>query len=99
MEPYWSYEDVGIYFFVLVFLGAVVRIAVRAHWLSPAQLVTPSLALQTSVIAFLGIALYLILKWRHRRPTQEPLLRCESRPSEHHVSIVTLCHTRSWAIS
>jgi len=53
MEPYWSYEDVGIYFFVLVFLGAVVRIAVRIHWLSPAQLATPSLALQTSVIAFL----------------------------------------------
>jgi len=41
MEPYWSYEDVGIYFFVLVFLGAVVRIAVRIHWLSPAQLATP----------------------------------------------------------
>jgi len=73
MEPYWSYEDVGIYFFVLVFLGAVVRIAVRAHWLSPAQLVTPSLALQTSVIAFLGIALYLILKWRHPRPVIGPL--------------------------
>jgi hypothetical protein len=31
MEPYWSYEDIGIYFFVLVFLGAVVRIAVRIH--------------------------------------------------------------------
>ncbi len=73
MEPYWSYEDVGIYFFVLVFLGAVVRIAVRIHWLSPAQLATPSLALQTSVIAFLGIALYLILKWRHRRPVIGPL--------------------------
>jgi membrane protease YdiL (CAAX protease family) len=68
MEPYWSYEDIGIYFFVLVLLGAVIRIAVRIRWLDSSTLVTPSLALQTSVIVVLGLALYLILKWRHRRP-------------------------------
>lgn len=73
MEPYWSYEDIGIYFFVLVFLGAVVRIAVRIHWLSSSALVTPSLALQTAVITFLALALYLILKWRHRRTVVVPL--------------------------
>ena len=73
MEPYWSYEDIGIYFFVLVLLGAVVRIAVRIHWLGSSALVTPSLALQTSVIVFLGLTLYLILKWRHRQPVVVPL--------------------------
>ncbi len=73
MEPYWSYEDVGIYFFVLVFLGAVVRIAVHINCLSPSELATPSLALETSVITFLGIALYLILKWRHRKAVIVPL--------------------------
>lgn len=73
MEPYWSYEDIGIYFFVLVLLGAVVRIAVRIHWLSSSALVAPSLSLQTSVIVFLGLTLYLILKWRHRRSVVVPL--------------------------
>src|SRR5690348_14450830 len=60
MEPYWNYEDIGIYFFVLVLLGAVIRISVRIRWLDSSALVTPSLALQTSVIVFLGLALYLI---------------------------------------
>jgi len=73
MEPYWSYEDIGIYFFVLVLLGTVVRIAVRIHWLSSSALVTPGLALQTSVIVFLSLTLYLILKWHHRRPVVVPL--------------------------
>lgn len=73
MEPYWSYEDVGIYFLVLVFLGTMVHLAVRLHWLAAAQLVTPSLALQTSVVILLSIGLYLILKWRYRRPVIVPL--------------------------
>lgn len=73
MEPYWSYEEVGIYFLVLVFLGTVVRLAVRLHWLAAAQLATPSLPLQTSVIILLSIALYLILKWRYRGPVIVPL--------------------------
>ena len=29
MEPYWNYEDVGIYILVLVFVGMVVRLAVK----------------------------------------------------------------------
>jgi len=73
MEPYWSYEDIGIYFLVLVLLGAAVRIAVRIHWLSSSELVTPGLGLQTCVIVFLSLTLYLILKWRHRRPVVVPL--------------------------
>ncbi len=73
MDPYWSYEDVGIYFLVLVFVGTVVRLAVRVHWLAAAELATPSLALQVAVITFLAIALYLILKWRYHKPVIAPL--------------------------
>jgi len=73
MEPYWSYEDIGAFFFVLVFLAAVVRLAMRMHFLRPSELVTPSLALQSFVIIFLGVSLYLILKWRYRRPVIAPL--------------------------
>jgi hypothetical protein len=35
MEPYWSYEDIGVFFFVLVFLAAVVRLGVRMCVLRP----------------------------------------------------------------
>jgi membrane protease YdiL (CAAX protease family) len=73
MEPYWNHEDVGIYFLVLVFVGTVVRLAVRVHWLAAAELATPSLALQIVVITLHGIALYLILKWSHHKPVIVPL--------------------------
>lgn len=29
MEPYWSYEDIGVFLFVLVFLAAAVGLSVR----------------------------------------------------------------------
>jgi len=73
MEPYWSYEDVGVFFFVLVLLAAAVRVAARIHLLRPDALITPGLVLQASVIVFLSIALYVILKWRYRRPVVAPL--------------------------
>lgn len=73
MEPYWSYEDIGVFFFVLVFLAVVVRLSVRMHFLRPSELVTPSFALQTFVIIFLSVSLYLTLKWRHHRPVIAPL--------------------------
>jgi membrane protease YdiL (CAAX protease family) len=73
MEPYWSYEDIGVFFFVLVFLAAVVRLSVRMHFLRPSDLVTPGLALQSFVIIFLSVSLYMTLKWRHHRPVIAPL--------------------------
>jgi membrane protease YdiL (CAAX protease family) len=73
MEPYWSYQDIGVFFFVLVFLAAVVRLSVRMHVLRPSDLVTPGLALQSFVIIFLSISLYLTLKWRHHRGVIAPL--------------------------
>ena len=65
MEPYWSYEDIGVFLFVLVFLAAAVGLSVRVLFLRPSELVTPSPALQNFVIIFLSVSLYLILKWRH----------------------------------
>jgi membrane protease YdiL (CAAX protease family) len=73
MEPYWSYEDIGVFSFVLVFLAAMVRLGVRTHFLRPSDLATPSLAAQSSAIIFLGVSLYLILKWRHHQPVIAPL--------------------------
>ncbi len=48
MEPYWSYEDIGAFFFFLVVVAAVVRLGIRTHVLRPSDLVAPSLTLQTS---------------------------------------------------
>jgi len=73
MEPYWSYEDIGVFFFVLVFMAAAVRLSVRMHFLRPSEMVTPGLALQSFVVIFLSVSLYLILKWRHHRPVVAPL--------------------------
>jgi len=72
-QPYWGYEHIGIFFFVLVLLAALVRLAVRTHFLSPSELVTPSLGVQGSIIVLLTIALYGILKWRHHQPVVRPL--------------------------
>lgn len=73
MDPYWSYEDLGVFFFVLALLNVAVRLAVRSHWLRSTELVSPSLGVQSGLIIFLGIALYMILKWRYRRPVLAPL--------------------------
>ena len=73
MEPYWSYGDLGVFFFVLALLNVAVRLAVRSQWLRSTELVNPSLGLQSCLIIFLGIALYVILKWRYRRPVLAPL--------------------------
>jgi len=73
MEPYWSYGDIGVFFFFLVFMAAAVRLSVRMHFLRPSELVTPGLALQSFVIIFLSVSLDLILKWRHHRPVVAPL--------------------------
>jgi len=73
MEPYWNYEDLGAFFFVLVFLNAMVRLAVRIHLLRPSELISPSLALQSFIIIFLGVALYAVLKCRYHQSVMAPL--------------------------
>jgi membrane protease YdiL (CAAX protease family) len=73
MEPYWDYEDLGAFLFVLVFLGAVVRLAVRVHLLRPSELAHSSLVVQSLTIVLLTIALYTILKLRYHQPVMKPL--------------------------
>jgi len=72
-KPYWNYEDIGIFFLVLVLIGFVLRLLVRFHLLARSDLSNPSVLLQFLVIASLSLALYLVLKLRHHRPVLRPL--------------------------
>ena len=73
VKPYWSYEDIGIFFLVPLLLGSVLRLLVRFHLLPRSELSDPSLGLQSVVIASLSLALYLVLKLRHHQPVLRPL--------------------------
>ena len=66
-KPYWNYEDIGIFFLVLVLIGLVLRLLVRFHLLSRSELNNPSVFLQFVVVASLILTLYLVLKLRHHR--------------------------------
>ena len=72
-KPYWNYEDIGIFFLVLVLMGFALRLLVRFHLLSRSELSNPSVLLQFSLIGSLILALYLVLKLRHHRPVLHPL--------------------------
>jgi membrane protease YdiL (CAAX protease family) len=72
-KPYWSYEDIGVFSLVLAALGPILHLFTRVHLLSRSELENPGLGLQFAVIVFLILALYLILKLRHRRPVFRPL--------------------------
>ncbi len=71
--PYWSYEDIGVFFLVLVVLASVLRLFVRFHLLPRSALTNPSFGLQFAVVALLSLALYLVLKLRHHQPVLQPL--------------------------
>jgi membrane protease YdiL (CAAX protease family) len=73
MEPYWDYEDLGAFLFVLVFLNAAIRLSVRVHLLHPSELAHSSLVVQSLTIVLLTIALYTILKLRYHQPVMKPL--------------------------
>lgn len=72
-KPYWNYEDIGVFFLVLVLLGSVLRFLVRLHLLQRSELTDPSFGLQFAVVASLSVALYLVLKIRHHQPVLQPL--------------------------
>ena len=72
-KPYWNYEDIGVFFLILVLLGLVLRLCVRFHLLPQSQLTNPTFGLQFAVIAFLSLGLYLVLKFRHHQPVLRPL--------------------------
>jgi membrane protease YdiL (CAAX protease family) len=72
-RPYWNYEDIGVFFLVLVFIGFALRLLVRFHLLPRSELNNPSVRLQFLLVASLMLALYLVLKLRHCRPVLHPL--------------------------
>ena len=72
-RPYWTYEDIGVFFLVVVFIGFTVRLLVRFHLLARSQLNNPSVFLQFVVVASLILTLYLVLKLRHHRYVLRPL--------------------------
>ena len=72
-KPYWSYEDIGVFSLVLAVLGPILHLFTRFHLLSRSELENPRLGLQFALIVSLILALYLVLKLRHRRPVLRPL--------------------------
>ncbi|HEY6763231.1 MAG TPA: type II CAAX endopeptidase family protein [Candidatus Sulfotelmatobacter sp.] len=72
-KPYWSYEDIGVFSLVLAALGPILHLFTRFHLLSRSELENPRLGLQFALIVSLILALYLVLKLRHRRPVLRPL--------------------------
>ena len=67
-QPYWSYEDIVLFFFFTFFLGLLLHAAVRIHLLDRFALSQPKLALQIFALLFQMIFLYAILKIRYQRP-------------------------------
>ena len=72
-KPYWSYEDIGVFFLILDLLGLVLRLFVRFHLRQRSEVTNPGLLLQFAVVASLNLALYLVLKLRHHQPVLRPL--------------------------
>ena len=67
-KPSWNYEDIGVFFLVLVLIGSILRLFVRLHLLSRSELNDPSVPLQFALLSSLSLALYLVLKVRYHRP-------------------------------
>ena len=72
-RPYWTYEDIGVFFLVVVFIGFTLRLLARFHLLARSELSNPSVLLQSLLVASLSWALYLVLKLRHHRPVLHSL--------------------------
>jgi membrane protease YdiL (CAAX protease family) len=72
-DPYWGYEDAGIFFVLMSLTAAVFRFAARLRLLPILQLANPKPAIQCVIVLFLLLALYLVLKLRYRRAVVEPL--------------------------
>src|SRR5580692_981173 len=68
-----SYEDIGVFSFLLTMLRQILGLFVRFRLLTRWELEHPGFGLQVAVILVLTMALYLILKVRHRRPVLHAL--------------------------
>jgi membrane protease YdiL (CAAX protease family) len=72
-SPCSSYEDIGIFSLLLTVLRPILGLFVRFRLLPRWELEYPGFGLQVAVILVLMMALYLILKVRHRRPVLHAL--------------------------
>ena len=72
-KPYWGYEDIGVFFLILVSLTSVLRLSAHFDLLSQSNITNPAAGLQFAVVTFLTVALYLVLKIRHHQPVMRPL--------------------------
>jgi CAAX protease family protein len=68
-----SYEDIGMFSLLLTVLRPILGLFVRFRLLPRSELEHPGFRLQIVVILVLTMALYLILKVRHRRPVLHAL--------------------------
>lgn len=73
IQPYWGYEDIGIFLLLVAFTAASLHLAVRSHLLSQLWLERSTEAFQIGVVLFLSFSLYLLLKLRYHRPVLKPL--------------------------
>jgi len=87
-KPYWGYDDFGIFLVVLVLLTLMFRLCVRFHLLAASELVHPTTGLQSAVVAFVSLALYLVLKLRHQQPVLRPLGWVLPRPCHMFVALL-----------
>ena len=88
LKPYWSYEDIGVFFLVLVLLGLVLGLFVRFHLLPRSEVTKPSGLLQIAMVVSLSLALYLVLKFRHHQPVLQPLGWVWPRPAHIVVAVI-----------
>lgn len=72
-KPHWGYEDIGAFWVLLVLLNLILRLLVRFHLLAPFAAGKPRLTLLVTVVAFLSVGLYSILKLRYKEPVLTPL--------------------------
>jgi membrane protease YdiL (CAAX protease family) len=72
-QPYWGYEDIGIFLLLIAFISAVFRLAVHLHFISRSQITRPAGFFQLGMVLLFSLSLCLLLKLRHRRPVLKPL--------------------------
>jgi membrane protease YdiL (CAAX protease family) len=72
-QPYWGYEDIGIFLLLVTLIGASLRLAVRLRLLSELWLTRPPIGFQVVLLFFLIFGLYSLLKLRYHRPVLKPL--------------------------
>jgi membrane protease YdiL (CAAX protease family) len=72
-QPYWGYEDIGIFLLLVTFIAGSLRLALRLRLLSELWLTRPPIGFQVLLVLFLNFSLYSLLKLRYHRPVLKPL--------------------------